>query len=138
MPLLLVLLTCHSDTPCSSQFDADHVPEETYLSAVLPLFVDPRIGYVACPSICDANKDVSWAVRGRLYIESYMHGEHTTLIFAAFLDASQRATYACNALLWTCPGPLRCSMSGAMPVRAMCRKELDQSYSNGWRCLLPT
>jgi hypothetical protein len=68
------------------QFDADHVPDPSYLSAVLPLFVNPRIGYVACPSICDANKDVSWAVRGRLYIEAYMHG------------------------------PLRCSMTGAMPV----------------------
>lgn len=68
------------------QFDADHVPEPSYLSAVLPLFIDPRIGYVACPSICDANRDVSWAVRGRLYIEAYMHG------------------------------PLRCSMTGALPA----------------------
>jgi hypothetical protein len=56
------------------QFDADHVPTEGYLSSVVPAFLQPRVGYVACPSICDANRDVSWAVRGRLYLEAYMHG----------------------------------------------------------------
>jgi hypothetical protein len=33
-----------------------------------------QVGYVALPSICGANSDVSWAVRGRLYQEAYMHG----------------------------------------------------------------
>lgn len=33
-----------------------------------------QVGYVACPSICGANADVSWAVRGRLFFESYFHG----------------------------------------------------------------
>jgi len=56
------------------QFDADHVPSPSYLAAVLPAYADPRVGYVACPSICDANADVSWAVRGRLWLEAYMHG----------------------------------------------------------------
>lgn len=57
-----------------AQFDADHVPTSTYLSTSLPAFLDPQVGYVACPSICGANADVSWAVRGRLYFEAYFHG----------------------------------------------------------------
>lgn len=57
-----------------AQFDADHVPTPTYLAAALPWFINPIVGFVACPSICDANKRVSWAVRGRLWLEAYMHG----------------------------------------------------------------
>ena len=60
------------DVAC--QFDADHVPDSTYLSATVPVFADPAVGYVAAPSICDANAAASWAVRGRLYLEAYMHG----------------------------------------------------------------
>lgn len=48
------------------QFDADHVPRADYLKHVVPCFADATVGYVACPSICGANADVSWAVRGRL------------------------------------------------------------------------
>lgn len=33
-----------------------------------------QVGYAALPSICGANSHVSWAVRGRLYLEAYMHG----------------------------------------------------------------
>ncbi|KAG2454351.1 hypothetical protein HYH02_001376 [Chlamydomonas schloesseri] len=57
-----------------AQFDADHVPSRSYLSSVTPAFQDPKIGYAACPSICGANRDASWAVRGRLYEEAYFHG----------------------------------------------------------------
>ncbi|KAG2431907.1 hypothetical protein HXX76_009398 [Chlamydomonas incerta] len=57
-----------------AQFDADHVPSPSYLSSVTPAFLDPQIGYAACPSICGANADASWAVRGRLYEEAYFHG----------------------------------------------------------------
>ena len=30
-------------------------------------FADPAVGYVAAPSICDANAAESWAARARLY-----------------------------------------------------------------------
>lgn len=56
------------------QLDADHVPEETYLEAMLCPFVDSRVGYVSAPSICDSNAASSWAARGRLFAESILHG----------------------------------------------------------------
>lgn len=57
-----------------AQFDADHVPETTYLSEVLRPFNDPSVGYVSAPSICDANAAASWAARGRLHAEASLHG----------------------------------------------------------------
>jgi len=57
-----------------AQFDADHVPEATYLVEVLRPFNDPSVGYVSAPSICDANAATSWAARGRLYAEASLHG----------------------------------------------------------------
>lgn len=57
-----------------SQLDADHVPAENYLLEMSRPFADPAIGYVAAPSICDANSDESWVVRARLYVEASLHG----------------------------------------------------------------
>jgi cellulose synthase (UDP-forming) len=57
-----------------SQFDADHVPEESYLEEILQPFIDPRIGYVSAPSICNKNASKSWSARGRLYEDAAMHG----------------------------------------------------------------
>lgn len=57
-----------------AQFDADHVPDPSYLRCTLPAFNDPKVGYVCAPSICDANARESWAARGRLYYEALMHG----------------------------------------------------------------
>jgi cellulose synthase/poly-beta-1,6-N-acetylglucosamine synthase-like glycosyltransferase len=56
------------------QFDADHVPEPGYLRCMLRAFEDPRVGYVAAPSICDTNAAASWAARGRLFLEAGLHG----------------------------------------------------------------
>jgi len=56
------------------QLDADHVPAPTYLAAMARPFADPRVGYVSAPSICDANVQEGWTVRGRLYREAAMHG----------------------------------------------------------------
>ena len=56
------------------QMDADHVPEQGYLEEMLRPFANPRVGYVAAPSICDANTDKSWAARARLYSEATLHG----------------------------------------------------------------
>jgi cellulose synthase (UDP-forming) len=57
-----------------AQLDADHVPEPTYLRHMVRPFVDPTVGYVAAPSICDANAPLSWTARGRLYAEATLHG----------------------------------------------------------------
>lgn len=57
-----------------SQFDADHIPDSDYLENILLPFIDDEVGYVAAPSITDANKENSWAVRARLYNESIFHG----------------------------------------------------------------
>ena len=56
------------------QMDADQRPGPGYLEAMLRPFVDPRVGYVSAPSICDANAAGSWAARGRLYAEGTLHG----------------------------------------------------------------
>jgi beta-mannanase/cellulose synthase/poly-beta-1,6-N-acetylglucosamine synthase-like glycosyltransferase len=57
-----------------AQLDADHAPDPEYLANMIRPFVDPRVGYVAAPSICDANAATSWSARGRLYAEAPMHG----------------------------------------------------------------
>jgi cellulose synthase/poly-beta-1,6-N-acetylglucosamine synthase-like glycosyltransferase len=57
-----------------SQMDADHIPELGYLEAMLRPFLNDRVGYVAAPSICDANADRSWVVNARLFAEATMHG----------------------------------------------------------------
>ena len=56
------------------QLDADHVPDETYLDEMLRPFVDPTVGYVSAPSICDQNAAASWSARSRLYAEGMLHG----------------------------------------------------------------
>jgi cellulose synthase (UDP-forming) len=56
------------------QLDADHVPDDDYLFQMLRPFVDPAVGYVSAPSICDRNAHESWSARGRLYAEASMHG----------------------------------------------------------------
>ncbi|MFM9087922.1 MAG: glycosyltransferase family 2 protein [Cyanobium sp.] len=57
-----------------AQLDADHVPEPDYLLQISRPFVDAAVGYVAAPSICDANAPASWTARGRLYAEATLHG----------------------------------------------------------------
>ncbi len=56
------------------QLDCDHVPSPAYLAEMVRPFSDPAIGYVAAPSICDANAAGSWAARGRLHKEATFHG----------------------------------------------------------------
>jgi cellulose synthase (UDP-forming) len=56
------------------QMDADHRPGRNYLEEMIRPFADPRVGYVSAPSICDANAQQSWAVRGRLFAEAPTHG----------------------------------------------------------------
>lgn len=56
------------------QMDADHCPQPGYLIEMLRPFIDPGVGYVSAPSICDANAGTSWTVRMRLYAEATLHG----------------------------------------------------------------
>lgn len=57
-----------------AQLDADHVPAPSYLKEMVRPFADPSIGYVAAPSVCDANEDKGWTVKGRLHREASLHG----------------------------------------------------------------
>ncbi len=57
-----------------AQLDADHVPARDYLRRMIAPFANPRVGYVAAPSICDRNASDSWSARGRLYSEAVLHG----------------------------------------------------------------
>jgi cellulose synthase/poly-beta-1,6-N-acetylglucosamine synthase-like glycosyltransferase len=57
-----------------AQFDSDHEPSRSYLREIVAPFRDPRVGYVAAPSICDSNARAGWTVRGRLWREATMHG----------------------------------------------------------------
>jgi cellulose synthase (UDP-forming) len=57
-----------------AQLDADHVPATGYLRHMVAPFADPRVGYVAAPSICDNNAQRSWSARGRLYSEALLQG----------------------------------------------------------------
>ncbi len=56
------------------QLDADHVPEEGYLLAMLKPFADETVGYVAAADICDNNKHTSWASRARIQSSALFHG----------------------------------------------------------------
>jgi cellulose synthase/poly-beta-1,6-N-acetylglucosamine synthase-like glycosyltransferase len=64
----------YADYDVVVQMDADHVPQSGYLIAMLQPFHDPRVGYVAAPSICSANASRSWVARGRLFAEAGLHG----------------------------------------------------------------
>ncbi|MGH3813186.1 MAG: glycosyltransferase family 2 protein [Pseudonocardiaceae bacterium] len=57
-----------------AQLDCDHVPAAGYLTRVVQPFTDPAVGYVAAPSVCDANTRRSWSARGRLHREATFHG----------------------------------------------------------------
>jgi cellulose synthase/poly-beta-1,6-N-acetylglucosamine synthase-like glycosyltransferase len=57
-----------------AQLDCDHVPEPGYLAEMVRPFADEAIGYVAAPSVCDSNAELSWAARGRLHREATFHG----------------------------------------------------------------
>lgn len=56
------------------QLDADHVPQDGYLTEMLRPFADPDVGYVSAPSICASNGQQNWAARTRLHTEGGFHG----------------------------------------------------------------
>ncbi len=56
------------------QLDCDHVPNSSYLAAMVRPFAAAKVGYTCAPSICDSNAEMGWTVRGRLYREATLHG----------------------------------------------------------------
>lgn len=64
----------YEDYDVVAQLDCDHVPAPTYLAEMVRPFADPAVGYVAAPSVCDANAEDSWSARGRLHREANFHG----------------------------------------------------------------
>ncbi len=68
----------YRDYDVVAQLDCDHVPADDYLAEMVRPFEDPAIGYVAAPSVCDANASQSWTVRGRLHKEGTFHGAFQT------------------------------------------------------------
>ncbi|MFG2638399.1 glycosyltransferase [Streptomyces sp. NPDC048362] len=64
----------YRDYDVVAQLDVDHVPRAGYLREMARPFVDPAVGYVAAPSVCDANAATSWSARGRLHREATFHG----------------------------------------------------------------
>ena len=57
-----------------AQLDCDHRPVPTYLAEIVRPFSDPAVGYVAAPSVNDANAHGSWSARGRLHREATFQG----------------------------------------------------------------
>lgn len=57
-----------------AQLDCDHRPAPAYLAEMVRPFADPAVGYVAAPSVCDANGAASWSARGRVNREATFHG----------------------------------------------------------------
>ncbi len=64
----------YRDYDVVAQLDCDHRPSPTYLAEMVRPFADPSVGYVAAPSVCDANAGGSWSARGRLHREATFHG----------------------------------------------------------------
>ena len=56
------------------QLDADHVPQEGYLTEMLRPFADEDVGYVSAPSICASNDPENWPALTRLHTEGGFHG----------------------------------------------------------------
>ncbi|HEX4282788.1 MAG TPA: glycosyltransferase family 2 protein [Solirubrobacteraceae bacterium] len=84
----------YRDYDVVAQLDADHVPAPDYLRRMVAPFADPRVGYVAAPSICDRNADASWSARGRLHAEAVLHGSTQAGANAGFAPSCIGSHYA--------------------------------------------
>ncbi len=84
----------YRDYDVVAQLDADHVPAPDYLRHMVAPFSDPRVGYVAAPSICDRNADASWSARGRLYAEAVLHGSTQAGANAGYAPSAIGSHYA--------------------------------------------
>jgi len=84
----------YHDYDVVAQLDADHVPEPDYMRRMVAPFANPRVGYVAAPSICDRNADSSWSARGRLYAEAVLHGSTQSGANAGYAPSCIGSHYA--------------------------------------------
>jgi cellulose synthase (UDP-forming) len=84
----------YRDYDVVAQLDADHVPEPDYLRRMVAPFANPRVGYVAAPSICDRNAASSWSARGRLYAEAVLHGSTQSGANAGYAPSCIGSHYA--------------------------------------------
>ncbi|MBV9328018.1 MAG: glycosyltransferase [Chloroflexi bacterium] len=109
-----------------SQLDADHVPEPTYLAEMIRPFADPSVGYVAAPSVCDANVADSWAARGRLYSEAAWHGSVQAGFNADFAPQCIGSHYAVRTSALQASGGLGPELAEDFSTTLLMN-------SNGWR-----
>ena len=109
-----------------SQLDADHVPEATYLAEMIRPFADPTVGYVAAPSVCDANIAESWAARGRLYSEAAWHGSVQAGFNADFAPQCIGSHYAVRTSALRASGGLGPELAEDFSTTLLLN-------SNGWR-----
>ena len=109
-----------------SQLDADHVPTHTYLEEMLRPFLDPRVGYVSAPSICDSNAATSWSARGRVNVEGPLHGTMQAGYAAGLAPLCIGSHYAvrCRALR---------EIGGIGPELAEDHSTTMIFNANGWR-----
>ncbi|MFI5955293.1 glycosyltransferase family 2 protein [Cryptosporangium sp. NPDC051539] len=84
----------YRDYDVVAQLDCDHIPSYTYLAEMVRPFADDSIGYVAAPSVCDTNADVSWSARGRLYREAAFHGPYQAGCNAGYAPSCIGSHYA--------------------------------------------
>jgi cellulose synthase (UDP-forming) len=108
------------------QLDADHKPEPGYLQAMVQPFGDPKVGYVAAPSICDRNASTSWVTRGRLYAESGLHGPQQLGHNAGFAPLCIGSHYAVRTAALA-------EIGGLGPELAEDHSTTLLLNSNGWR-----
>ncbi|MCU1407809.1 MAG: glycosyltransferase [Glaciihabitans sp.] len=95
----------YRDYDVVAQLDCDHVPAPGYLAEMVRPFVDPAMGYVAAPSVCDSNASASWSARGRLYREASFHGPVQTGHSDGLAPVSIGSHYAVRTqALWTIGG----------------------------------
>ena len=107
------------------QLDCDHVPDSSYLAAMVRPFAAPKSGTPVAPSICDSNADMGWTVRGRLYREATLHGP---------MQAGANDGYApcASARTTQCARPHSSSVGGLGPELAEDYSTTLWLQSGGW------
>ena len=112
------------------QFDSDHAPTPTYISSSIAGFYDPKIGYMAFPSLMSENK--SWIGRARSCVESYYYGPYQ----ASFNYDPKDGSY----LMPNCVGSHYAVRTAALKSIGGLGPELDEDLSttmmfmsHGWK-----
>ena len=116
----------YRDYDVVAQLDCDHRPSPTYLTEMVRPFADPAVGYVAAPSVCDANAASSWAARGRLHREATFHGPFQLGHSDGWAPACIGSHYAVRTR--------RCGISaGSVPSSPRTSRPASCSIRPGWQ-----